>query len=193
MTINSLAPGFAKISYVQNLLTHVKTIPLLPSGTITPGVEPSVMTYAGTPITFSAAIDALIALMQPIYGADTSFSSAEFWSQPLSTDNPVWVFTHPIGEVGTATGASADKVQSVMTFRTGIGGLYRDYQMEISGDVPADLHVFYPFSAGPFANLAAYLTGTTSWTYARDGSRLIVPVAFTTKVNDALRKKRLNL
>lgn len=193
MTINSLAPGFIKLYYVQNLLTHVQTIPVSVAGDPTVGEEPEFTPNVGAPILMSAFIDEYIAILQPLFGADTSFSSAEYWNQPEPEDDPTWYFTYPIGEVGTSGTASVDLLQAVMTFRTALGGIYRNYLMEISGSVPVNLHTSFPFSAGPFADLAEYLTGDTSCVLGRDNAALIVPIAFTTKYNDALRKKRLLL
>lgn len=191
MTHNPLSPGFVKIYSVQNLVTHVQTAQVIPAGTPVAGIEPDFQRFDETTASMSTLIDEYIVLVKPLFGSDTSFTTAEFWSQPAPEDDPVWIFTHPIGVVGTGTAASQDLLQAVMTFRTMIGGLYKLYFMEISGDVPQNLRASYPFSAGPYATLAAYMISDDGWIWGRDNSPLAVPIFFTTKVNDALRKKRL--
>lgn len=190
MTINSLAPGFVKIKYNLGAMEHVKQFQVQATGTITVGEEPSFTPNIGSPILMSTAVDALIVKLKPFFGSNTSFSSAEYWNQPTAADDPTWIFTHPIGVVGTATAASDILLQAVMTFRTALGGIYRDYLMEVSGDTSVNLNVPYPFGAGTFNDLATYLIGASGWILGRDNAALVVPIRVKTKYNDALRKKR---
>jgi hypothetical protein len=190
MMSHGLARAFCKIQYTQNLLLHVQTLPLAYVGTAIPGVEPDVSPKVGADIPFSTFVDAYTDLMQPLYGTDTAISTAEFWFMPTDTSDPIWIWTEAVGKAGTATTASADLLQSVMTFRTALGGLFRLYNMEISGEIPVNYRSVWPFSAGPYLNMANYLIGDSSPVIGRDDASLVVPIAFTTKYNDALRKKR---
>lgn len=193
MTVFDLSPGFVKILYVRDTIQHVQTIPVAPSGDIVVGEEPSFFRNVNPPDLMGVCVDELIALYKPIFGADVDISSAEFWSKPEPEDDPFWVFTHDVGEVGTAGSASAPFLQSTMTLRTASGHHYKNVLVAISSVFPNDLRTFWPFSAGVFKNLADYLIGDDSWIVGRDGANLVVPTTFTTKTNDAVRKKVLGL
>lgn len=192
MTHHTFAPGgFVKIFSTQNGVTHVQSVGVDVVSGYTVGEEPSFTPNVGSDVLMSVAVDAYITLLKPIFGPDTSFNQAEYWSKPTDESDPVWVFTHPIGEVGTGSTASADMLQAVMSFRTALGGLFRLYFMEISGDVPVNFRTSWPFGAGPYLNLANYLVGDDGWIIGKDNGALVVPIYFTSKYNDALRKKRM--
>lgn len=187
----SLAPAFIKLYYTFSGIQHVQTIPVAPSGALVPGVMPSLNTKSASPVTMAVGVDAYVVLLKAMYGATVDINNAEFWSQPLESDDPIWIYTHPIGVIGTNSTASVLMTQMVISFRTGLGGIYKLYMMEPSGFFPVNVRETYPFVAGVATNLANYLIGSTSWFAGRDNGVLVVPINRTTKFNDALRKRRL--
>lgn len=194
MTHHTYAPGgFVKIFTLQNGVTHVMTLPVNVLSGYVVGEEPSLHPKVGSPVLFSTCVDDFVTLLKPLFGTDTSFSTAEYWAKPDDEDDPFWVYTHSVGEVGTGAAASADMLQAVMSFRTYLGGIFRLYLMEISGDVPVNFRTSWPFGAGAYLNLANYLIGDDGWVIGMDNGSLVVPMNFTTKFNDALRKKRMLL
>lgn len=193
MAHNSLSPGFVKLHYTFSSLTHTMTIPIIPTGTLTPGVVPNVMTYGGTPLGFAGALTALMTVMQPFFGGGTEFGNAEYWSQPTPEDDPLWIYTVGLGLPGTGVTAGAQMLQQTITYRTSNGGLYRQFFMEPTGSILPNSRNPYPFGAGAQTNMANYLMGATSWIYGRDGGKIIVPLFATGKFNDSLRKRRINL
>lgn len=194
MAHNSLAPGFVKLYYSFNSITHVQTLPVKPQGSITVGSEPDFEQNDGTPVAMSAAIDEYVTLFEQYFGSTTNVLYAEFWSQPLSTDDPIWVYTHAIGTVGASGTASANASQLVITYRTSLGGLFKHYFMEITGAVALNTRDPYPFVASSTNDLmSTYLMAPEGWIYGRDGGELVVPLYATSKTNDALRKRRIGL
>jgi hypothetical protein len=81
----------------------------------------------------------------------------------------------------------------VMTFRTTLGNLYKLYLMEVATSALTPFKNPAPFPAGAAKNIADYITGSTSWVKARDGSKPVVALALLGKLSDAIRKIRLLL
>lgn len=194
MAHNSLAPGFVKVQYTFAGLTHHATLPVIPSGFLIPSVEPSFVPNGGGTVLMGTAVDAWIDLVLPFFGSGTDFISAEFWSKPTPESDPVWIYTHPIGESGSAGTAGVQMLQHVTTYRTAAGGLFKQYFMEVSGIITPNTRDPYPFTSGGISDLLAdYLIGTSGWIYGRDGGKIVLPLYATAKTNDALRKRRLGL
>jgi len=128
-----------------------------------------------------------------MFGAAVTIVDAEFWYQPTPEDDPYWVYTYPVGEVGSSASASVPERQSVISYRTGEGGIAFHYLMEIRGDVPGSQRQNFPTGNTPVNDLNSFLVGTNSFQVGRDGGFFITPVWWTTKNNDAIRKRVLNL
>lgn len=187
MPINYLAPAFVKLFYNRTglLKPHVKTIPVKPSGSVTPGTEPNLLEHDSTGIAFGDGVDALVDLAKEIYSTAFTFTHAEFWSQPTKDDDPLFIFDHSIGVTGVLTGAYTKAVQTVITYRTGAGGLMRDYWME--NNVAADIVAFPPFSTD-YGNLSDYWLSDAGWGWGRDNAKPTSVISLKTKTNDALRR-----
>lgn len=191
MAHNPLSPGFVKLRYTQNLLTHVQTIPVQPSGTPTVGVIPNLVPNSGGPIDLAQFMTDYMAVLRPLFATTTAFESAEFWYQPTPESDPIWIYTHPINLAGTGGATTTSMGQLVMTFRTALGGLFRWYGMEMSTAFPVNTVTPSAAFTGTLLALSNYLKGGTSCFLARDNAKLMVAITATTKTNDALRKKRL--
>lgn len=193
MASNNLKPGYITIFYTFAAMQHKMTFPVIPVPGWNVGDEPTIETKGVADVTMSAAITALMPLIRPFFGAGVDFGRAEAWFYPDGSDDPVWVYTHTIGLVGTHATQSNPAAQGVLTFRTAAGGVYKIYMMEVSGGIAINTRDPFPFSAAINTNLAAYLVSANSWVYGRDNAPLVVPMNYTSKYNDAIRKKRLGL
>lgn len=193
MTQYSLFPGFIKIYYNFSNLIHTMTIPCEPVTGWEVGVEPELRVNPSTTIDMSGAVDALMAVLRPYFGNGTEFQSAEAWFFESEESDPVWVYTYPIALVGTSATQSLAYSMQVMTFRTTLGNLYKLYLMEVATSALTPFKNPAPFPAGAAKNIADYITGSTSWVKARDGSKPVVALALLGKLSDAIRKIRLLL
>lgn len=188
---HSLAPGFVKLYYTFSTLTHVMTIPVTYSGTPEPGEEPFFVMNDGDVTAMVSAVNTLMPLLRANFAATTEFNRAEAWYKPTDTADPVWIYTHSIGLPGTNATANVLTEQAVISFRTSAGGNKFLYLME--APYAANIVDPFPFTTVPIANLCTYLTGNDGWIVGRDDGKLVVPIRLTTKLNDALRRKRLNV
>lgn len=193
MTHNALSPGFIRLRYTGFSLTHWQTIPVDPGGAIIVGQEPTIATNSAGNLDMGTVIDEYVEVIKVLFGNTVTFVDAEYWSQPLPDDDPIWVYTHPVGVVGTNATASAPERQHVISYRTTLGGMAFHYLMEVSGGIAGSLRQNFPTTSAGTNALNAYLLGTTGFFKGRDGGKFITPVWFTTKNNDAIRKRLLNL
>lgn len=183
MASNSLYPGFIRLVYTGNAHLHIQTIPII-------SIDPSGGSYniglrGGTQDLWTDAIVDYITVAKPFLAAADDFVSASLWEVPTIGADPIFLEETMLGIAGTGGTAVANS-QTVITFRTNQGGLYRWYLMEGSNAV--DVIVNPPF-AGAAATFVAYMVGATSLVAGRDGGLLTSAVRYVTKINDALRKK----
>lgn len=190
---NSISPGFAKIKYTGATLTHYQILPLQPNGTPVVGVNGQLILKDASLSTFSAAIDAYIAVLKAEVPATVTFVSAEYWSKPTADDDPIWIYTHPLAVVGTNATGTDELKQRVISYRTGLGGGGFNYLLQIPTAVGVNARQNFP-SGNALANATlAYIIGNSSFIIGRDGGRPIVGNWYTTKYNDNARKKKLQL
>jgi fluoride ion exporter CrcB/FEX len=74
-----------------------------------------------------------------------------------------------------------------MTARAAAGGMLRLYLMETT--FPVDLRSDFPSGNADADALAGYFLLGACIIYARNGAKVILPLRYTTKINDALRKR----
>jgi hypothetical protein len=191
MAHNSISPGFVKLYYTTTSITHVQTIPVIPSGTPTVGVMPNLTPLTGGPITLGQFMTDYMAVFRPFFSTITSVQSAEFWYAPTPTSDPIWIYDHPINLPGLTGAAASLMVQAVMTFRTALGGILKTYLMEPNSAIVANQRTAGASLAGINLNYSNYIKGATSCFFGRDNASPQVPIFLTTKVNDALRKRRM--
>ena len=184
----SLAPGFARITYSGTLFPHHMTIPVNYSGTPTPGSEPTLVLKDSTTASGSDALYGLISVILPFFDDATHFGLAEFHAVDADTGEDSFLWAYNIGLTGTGSGANVATGQTIVTFKTSIGSLYRLYMME--GLNAPNQHVLPPFGDAILDDLAAFVVGDTSPIYGRKNAYPFVPVSYITKSNDKLRKQQ---
>jgi hypothetical protein len=130
-------------------------------------------------------------VFRPMFSSLTTIISAEFWYQPTPTSDPIWIYEHPINLPGTTGATSVSMGQIVITFRTALGGLARLYLMEPAAAHTVNVRVNGTALTGTNLAISNYVKGPTSVFLGRDNAALMVPIFYTTKINDALRKRRM--
>jgi len=189
MAINSLSPAFIKILYSNGSVQHKMVLPTKFDGAVTPGVNPNLLLHSSANNTFTSSMSSWGDLLKPCFGTGTVFNSAEVWSQPTPDDDPVWIYTYGMGQVGTHASANITAEQVVMTFRSDLGGLSRLYLMETP--FAANVKVLYGAMANPLLAVANFVVGSSSWIWSRDNGKPILCLQYKTKYNDVLRRKLL--
>lgn len=134
-------------------------------------------------------VDNLILKLKVVYNASSSFVSAELWKYaPLSYD-AAFQSAYPIGVAGTNVGATVPDAQSIITFRSQLGGSARLNLMEaVYGGSPTQS---YPFSIALLNDVADFITDVQSPVVARDGGYLFSTLHLLLGLNEALFKKRM--
>lgn len=187
MAVNCLAPGYIKIFYTANGHDHVMTIPCAPTDDV-PNFDMEIR--AGGNVDQETGIGELLDVVVPFFETATTFNGWEAYTQADCDSAPVFQNNGVLTSVnGTNVGAAADWYQATLTFKTFLGGRGRFQMME--GAFGANQHLPIVGIGGIVEALSDYLTGTTTWVQARDNSNLKVPINYTTKMNDTLRKKYL--
>lgn len=186
MTVNSLSPGFVKLAYNSNGHDHIMTLPCVPYGTVTPGVEPQFTINNDGSLDMEDAVGAFVEAIDHLFHTGTSFGEATFWSQPTPDDDPLWIYSYTEGAAGASGTANVALSECVMSFRTNLGGLLKLYLME--GWVPVNTRDVPPWAAG-FLSVFTYMSGSTGWVRGRDNGKVVGYINVTAKTNDALRKK----
>lgn len=185
---NSRAPAFVIIQYQRTglLKPHSKSFTVLPASAPVVGSEPTIMRKGGVAQGFGDMINDYVTVWLPLVAQDMSILQADFWSQPLPSDDPQFVYTVPIDTLGTSATNHRVAQQEVFTFRSQNGGVMRHFSMETPA--PENTVIFPPFSgaAGAYVD---YCTGDNSPFYARDNSYLSSVTSYKTKTNDVLKRK----
>lgn len=196
MAQNSLSPGFVKLFYTVAGRPHIQIIPVAPNGVFAPGTDAGDVEFfnsAGVSVvTFAEAMDSYDDILDDfLSAADGSIALAEYWQQPLPTDDPEFVSVYEIGHAGAAAGATVAYSQKTTTFRTSTGGYYKHVVIDQTAAV--NVEDAYPFGAGtPQLALWNYVNSLAGgWIRGRDGGRLISGINCITKTNDAVRRKYL--
>lgn len=191
MTQNSLSPAFVKLQYAHGASAHTMTIPVRINGTPVPGGTNSLEKHVGFgfSIDFVTAMDTWAEMLAPFFYTDVAFVAADLWSQPTPADDPVWIQSTSLTQVGGAEAVTVVASEAVFTFRSHLGGLFRLYLMEPSLLVNAKV-LPAAFNASEIT-LSDFVTGDDSWLYARDNGKPITCLGLKTKTNDVLRRKLL--
>lgn len=136
--------------------------------------------------TLAQHLDALLAILKPMYPAATSFNSAELWQYAPGTFDSIFRSAEVIGEVGTSVTASVEFGQTIITFRSELGGIGK---IDLRGsDTPVGNRQGFPTGDVSINALAAHLTAGTSIYVARDGGYLLAPLFFLPGTNEAMFK-----
>jgi len=193
MVVNSLFPYFSKIKYTANGHTHWMVVPLgLESGGIPPGSSSDNYTFIannGSEPDFETSMIGFVTMLLPFFKTTDSFILAELWGMATVDSDPVFYTAAILGLSGSSASANVPNSQAVMTLRTHLGGIIKITMME--GINAVNSRDDYPFAAVSNQNLGGYLISGPNIIRGRDGGKIISPLRYITKTNDALRKKYL--
>lgn len=189
MTQFSLAPGFLKVRYDDSHRPHYQTLCVLPSGAVVVGDEPRFERRTGSPELMSTLVELYAVALQADLATTSTIVEATFWSKPLEGDDPIWVFTHPLNLAGTGTGADTFTRQINRSFRTQNGHIMRNVVEGIRSAIPNDVST--PLTGADA--IGAFLMGANAFIVGRDNGLAAAMLNYSTKTNDALRKKELGL
>lgn len=189
MAINDLAPGFIKLFYNSNGHNHVDTIPIRFSGTPIPGTMPNLLDAGDNVVTALVGLTAYITALKPLLHTSAAYTGYEVYSKAIGFD-PLFVFGDDLNIPGTSAVAAVPDSEAVFTFRTAQGGVAKVYVME--GSSATNLRVAARTgAAGVVGTVTTFMLGSTNIRIGRDTAKIISGIYFTTKINDALRKKRV--
>lgn len=191
MTVYDLSPGFVRIFYNAGSIPHTMTLPVKPV-TVTPGDNASTIEqYDGTAVDLATAIGNWIPFMKGLSVTTTEFTRAELWSKPLPTSDPIYITGEAIGEFGTSAATVSALTQVTLTHRTSLGNIQK---LVLFGSVyQVNVRDPFPFASAATTNLSNFMRGVNAWIYGRDGGKLIVPIAATSKTNDPTRARELGI
>jgi hypothetical protein len=136
--------------------------------------------------TLESHLDALLAILKPMFPATTSFNSAELWEYAPGTFDSIFRSSHSIAEVGSSGTASVDFGQLIITFRSENGGIAK---IDVRGsDTPVGNRVGFPTGDTSINALAAHLIAPSSIYVARDGGYLLSALFALPGLNEAAFK-----
>ena len=121
------------------------------------------------------------------------FSGIEYFSLADCVSAPVFQRAYDLdgGVAGTATSADQEWLQSVMTFKTTLGGRYKLQFMESIGVVDVKAPIAALVGDPILGPIAARLIDDAGVIVAYDGGYPSFGLNYVTKTNDVLRKKFL--
>lgn len=190
MALNSLSPAYLKIRYTANGHPHTQTLPTIIAGTPTPGVLPELIHHGGGSLALADFVSDYGDVWKPFYKTTDSLGVLEVWSQPLPSDDPVFIFAVDMATAGATTFANTPAGEEVVTFRTAHRGGFKLYMME-NVDEP-NIRDNSPFTGlTAIINLVTYVCGAASPIYGRNGDVPLLGLSRLTKINDVLRRKYL--
>lgn len=163
------------------------TLPTKNSGS---GSDFEVVRYDNSTESVDFAVAALCNVLTPIFATGDVFSGWQSYLQDDCESAPVFADAGTlVDQDGENVGADEDWSEAILTFKSSNGGRGRFQMME---------GVFAPNSHGALVGLGGiigavsdWLVSSASWVYARDNGKLVLPLNYTTKINDQLRKKYL--
>jgi len=183
-----LAPGFVRLRYSGETQPHNQIIPIKFAATPTPGVEPSLATSDESDVLFNTAIENYVtAALAGSFDVDTSFGFADIYSVSPTTGLRTFIFTHNLGEPGSAVTANVPLVEGVFVFKTTAGKPLKVYTME--GVYAADARSIGDVPNDGRQDMVDYILSGANIFYGRTDSWPLAFMSFTSKVNDVLRRR----
>jgi hypothetical protein len=133
-------------------------------------------------------VDGMVIDLQPNFRTDSDIIAAELWEYDPGTFNALFLSTYPIAVAGTSTGATQPDTQSIVTFRSTLGGSAR---LDLRDTIYAPGAKLSAVSA-PVGILAviANLTDVVSPVVARDGGFLFTALNWLPGGNERAFKNR---
>lgn len=145
----------------------------------------------GTTQLLSAYCDAWVALVRPILSAGglSTIDYFELWKYTPQTFDAVFVSTYPVNLAATGASGTQTASQSILTFRTVLGGIMRLSFMETM-QTPAAFDT-PPLSSAAYQAIADHVVSIGNAFLGRDGAYPFSTIAFFPGQNEKLFKKRL--
>lgn len=189
MAINYPGPYEVRIFYHTNeaaaIADHVLRLSCNMNVVASPG-DPfsswSATKRDGTGVVLSTAVDALIVLVKPFFHSSTDFIYAELWEYTPSSFDAIFRSSYTIGVSGTSASVTVSAAQTVVSFRTATGGIFKvDMRGTISN--PA-IGISFPTAITIVDNLAAHLVGASSPWIGRDNGYPLSPIRYLPGQNE---------
>jgi hypothetical protein len=155
----SLAPGYVRVTYSGVLFPHHITIPVKYDGTPVPGTEPNVLTKSTDSVAVHSALANLLAPMLTFFHTTTNFGLAEAHTVDPTTGEDQFIYAWNVGLSGSSASAIIPASETVFTFKSNLGTLYRLYLME---GVSAPNQKITPPLPGASGTLADFVAGDDS-------------------------------
>ena len=193
MPRSTLAPGFIRL-YSTTVISAVAANHTQELGIAAPawsGLTTTITKKDGGTGIWSVELAAFIVLWKALHQAATTFTTAEIWKQTLPTDDPILQATVTLNVVGTAAGSAQSACQSVFAFRGADDSGMRLTALE--GVRAHNARVAYAGLTAAEKAVVDYVIGSGTWLYTRGNSFPVGFTMMTSKINDKLRKQRLNL
>lgn len=178
MTINYPGPFEIRLFYTTTpsgkpAYQHQAKYNCLMDGTPTPGGAFSgmnILTRSGLTAVLSTAIDAWVTLIKPGFSntGGNTIDFAELWEYEPNSFNASFISSYSIAVAGTGVANPVAGSEVIITYRTGGGGVMKQYFMEsITGHGDTDSP---PFASATWEGVRNFTIGTTNWQIGRDGN-----------------------
>lgn len=142
----------------------------------------------GSIVTADVIWDEYQDLIEPLFANTANFVRIELWAADAGSNDFVFYSTLPIGHVGSGVGTNQAGIGQIITMRSVDGKSGRLQYME--NQMLAGAKDPYPFSNTPSANIAAYITGLTSFIYSKNRAWFIAPINNCVEQNEKIWDKR---
>lgn len=136
---------------------------------------------------FDSWVDALVALLRPLFNTTANFTDAELWKYQTGTYNADFQTSKSIGLAGTSATATQPYSQGIITFRSQNGGSARVNLMQSS--FQSNVTDTYPFTPTGINDLADEIVDLHSPVLARDGGYLFSPLNWLVGQNERMFKR----
>jgi hypothetical protein len=133
---------------------------------------------------------AVINVVEDLYSsADATFDWVELWRYEAGTFNATYISTYAVGSAGTSGSATVPCSESIYTFRTTEGGIFKLVLLDTVGtpNVPA---AYADLNAVNLAIVDYFKHATTSPARGRDGGKPFAFLKLFPGQNEALFKQR---
>lgn len=189
MTVYDLSPGYIVLQYASySGRVHKATFPVQWGATPVPGTEPTLKRVDESTVSMSSGVDLLLTALSQVLHIGDAFLVATAWYKPTPTSDPVWIYDYVSEIAGGSASLDNACLQSVWTFGTEAGNLYRLFIMEGVGVVNTRT---LPPLTGDLGAVSSFILSDLSIVWGRDNTRPVRIISHVTKINDHLRKKFL--
>lgn len=127
-------------------------------------------------------VDSLVTALKPVFSTATDFSFAELWEYVPDSFDAVYRSVYDVNQSGTSTTASGEASQTIISFRTTLGGVAK---LDLRGTVlsPGAMQSF-PTSVPAVNTLATYMLDNSRIWIGRDGGYLLAAIKYLPGQNE---------